>query len=381
MIKLGTVFSGIGAIEHALERMELPYTIEFACDNGERTLKTSIEEIYSAVEGMDDTEKNAYITALYEKERGVNQVEKTYRANYKIHNNLFYQDVRLLDGKKFEDKIDLFVGGSPCQSFSHAGKRKGLDEARGTLFYDYARLVSEIKPKVFIYENVPGMLNHDGGKTWSIISEIFEGLGYHWTYWVLNAKDYGLPQNRRRIFVIGFHENYKEYFGSLLKPAPFPLKVDMTDLLESDVINKYYLPEKGFLRVIDPKHKKHVALNGKIARCQVANQQYNWYGDMRFETEIPQRLLEDERVYKGEYNGDLGVARCLTPRECLRLMGFTDDFNIVVPDQHMYRQAGNSIAVDVLIEIINQILMTGIFENDENQSSQQEPTFENSYNV
>jgi len=364
MIKIGTVFSGIGAIEHALDRLEIPHKIQFACDNGERKLKSSIEEITSAVEGMSDAEKNAYVTALYEKECGDNQVEKTYRANYKIRNDSFYQDVRLLDGRQFEDKIDLFVGGSPCQSFSIAGKREGLDEARGTLFYDYARLVSEIKPKVFIYENVTGMLNHDGKRTWSIISEIFDSLGYHWAPWVLNAKDHGLPQNRRRIFVVGFHDDFKECFNRLVMPNSIPLKEDMITYLETNIDNKYYLPEKGFLRVVDPKHKKHVALNGKIARCQVACQQYNWYGDMRFESEVPQRLLADDRVYKGYYNDAFGVARCLTPRECLRLMGFSDDFKIVVSDQKMYRQVGNSIAVNVLIAIVNQILMTGIFDNN-----------------
>lgn len=364
MIKLGTVFSGIGAIEHALDRLEIPHTVEFACDNGERKLKSSIEDISSAVERMSDAEKNAYITELYEKECGANKAEKTYRANYKICNELFYQDVRLLDGKQFEGKIDLLVGGSPCQSFSIAGKRKGLDEARGTLFYDYARLVSEIKPKVFIYENVTGMLNHDSGRTWSIISEIFDDLGYYWTYYVLNAKDYGIPQNRRRIFVIGFHNDFKNCFDRLVMPTSIPLKEDMTSLLENNINNKYYLPEKGFMRVVDPKHNKHVALNGKIARCQVATQQYNWYGDMRFEVEIPQRLLDDNRVYKGYYNGVFGVARCLTPRECLRLMGFADYFKIVVSDQHMYRQVGNSIAVNVLIAIINQILLTRIFNDD-----------------
>lgn len=366
MIRLGTVFSGIGAIEHALDRLGLPHDIVFACDNGERKLKSKIEKVESAIEGMNNSEKNDYITQLYEKECGINYVEQTYRANYIIKNDSFYQDVRFLDGSQFEGNIDLFVGGSPCQSFSVAGKRGGLDEARGTLFYDYARLVNEIKPKVFIYENVPGMLNHDNGKTWTIISKIFDDLGYHWQHWLLNAKDYGLPQNRRRIFVIGFHKNYKNYFQKLVKPSPIPLEKEMTDYLEEQVDNKYYLPEKGFLRVIDPKHKRHVALNGKIARTQVANQQFNWYGDMRFESVIPERLLHDDRVYKGYYNGVLGVARCLTPRECLRLMGFSDDFIIPenVSDQNMYRQAGNSIAVNVLMEIMKQILETGIFIND-----------------
>lgn len=366
MINLGTVFSGIGAIEHALDRLAIPHKIEFACDNGERKLKSSMEKVLSSIKGMNDSETNEYITQLYEEECGINNVEQTYRTNFSIHNNSFYQDVRFLDGSKYEGLIDLFVGGSPCQSFSVAGKGGGLEEARGTLFYDYARLVSEIKPKVFIYENVPGMLTHDKGRTWDIISKIFDNLGYHWTYWVLNAKDYGLPQNRRRIFVIGFRNNYDDNFNRLRKPNPIQLNIYVDDLLEKSVDNKYYLPEKGFMRVIDPKHKRHVALNGKVGRCQVANQQFNWYGDMRFETDIPKRLIDDDRIYKGYYNGVFGVTRGLTPRECFRLMGFSDEFIIPenVSDQKLYRQSGNSIAVNVLMEIMNQILETGIFNND-----------------
>lgn len=364
-IKIATVFSGIGAIEQALKKEKIKHEIVFACDNGERKLKINENEIKEVIEHMTEQESNEYIQKLYDENCGPNNVEKSYLSNYHLQKEKFFQDARFLNGTNYKEKIDLFVGGSPCQSFSIAGKRKGLDEARGTLFYDYARLVNEIKPKVFIYENVPGMLNHDGGKTWSIISEIFDDLDYHWTYWILNAKDYGLPQNRRRIFAIGFRDDFKEHFEKLNMPQPIPLMEDMTAYLELYIDNKYYLPEKGFLRVINPKHKKHVALNGKVARCQVATQQYNWYGDMRFESEIPQRILDDERIYKGYYNDVFGVARCLTPRECLRLMGFTDDFKIVVPDQHMYRQVGNSIAVNVLTAIMKQILDTGIFDNDE----------------
>lgn len=244
------------------------------------------------------------------------------------------------------------------------GKRKGLDEARGTLFYEYARLVSEIKPKVFIYENVTGMLNHDGGQTWKVISDIFDDLGYCWKYWVLNAKDYGLPQNRRRIFVVGFQKKYESLFLKLSEPPKQKLNSVLSDYLEQDIPNKYYLPEKGFNRVTDPGQKKHVALNGKIARCQVACQQYNWFGDMRFESYIPKRLEEDQRIFKGTFDGVRGVTRCLTPRECLRLMGFDDSFKIIVPDQHMYRQVGNSIAVNVLMEVLKSIINTGIFEED-----------------
>lgn len=363
MIRVGTVFSGIGAVEHALDLIDIDYEIEFACDNGERRLKTDYNTIFEQTQNMTNEERDDYISKLYDKESGINYVKESYLANYEVKEGRFFQDVRLLDGKEFKGQIDLFVGGSPCQSFSVMGKRKGLEEARGTLFYEYARLVQEIEPKVFIYENVTGMLNHDAGRTWKIISGIFDTLGYSWKYWVLNAKDYGLPQNRRRIFVVGFKKGYENFFTKLVEPKKIKLTSDMSAYLEKNVDNKYYLPEKGFIRAINPKEKKHVALNGKIARCQVACQQYNWFGDMRFEESIPQRIKDDDRIYKGVYDGHLGVARCLTPRECLRLMGYADSFKIVVPDIQMYRQVGNSIAVNVMTEVVKSITHTGVFEN------------------
>lgn len=365
MIKLATLFSGIGAVEHALDRLEKPYEIVFACDNGERKLKTSYKKIEEDTKGLSNSEKNTYISALYDKECGVNYVETEYKANYNVAEDRFFQDVKLLDGTEYCGEVDLLVGGSPCQSFSVMGKQGGLEEARGTLFYEYARLVKEIQPKVFIYENVTGMLKHDGGRTWKVITDIFDSLEYKWKYWVLNATDFGLPQNRRRIFVVGFKKEYEEFFDRILDPHKRELDINMTDLLEKDIPNKYYLPEKGFKRVIDPAQKKHVALNGTIARCQVACQQFNWFGDMRFEDNIPERLENDPRVYKGEYNGSRGVARTLTPRECLRLMGYDDNFKIAVPDPHMYRQCGNSIAVNVMMEVVERIMETGIFGGDE----------------
>jgi|GEM_PF-301933 DNA (cytosine-5-)-methyltransferase len=368
MLKLGTVFSGIGAVEHALERLGIQYEIEFACDNGERKLKTSYEDIEKVTRGMTNSERDKYVADLYDKETGINYVEQSYKANYKIDDSKFYQDVKLIDGREYKNKVDLFVGGSPCQSFSVMGKHGGLEEARGTLFYEYARLVEEIQPKVFIYENVTGMLKHDKGHTWEVISNIFDTLGYSWKYWVLNATDFGLPQNRRRIFVVGFRKELSSFFDSIMDPQKIKLKRDMSALLEDNIPNKYYLPEKGFKRVIDPNQKKHVALNGTIARCQVACQQYNWFGDMRLEKDIPNRLEEDERIYKGEYNGKRSVARCLTPRECLRLMGYQDDFKIVVPDPHMYRQCGNSIAVNVMMEVVRQIHLTGVFKEVESDN-------------
>jgi len=323
-INIGTSFSGIGAPEQALKNLGVDEKILFAGD-------------------IDPFCKQSFF------------------ANYQIKETDWHSDVRAFSAVKFADKLDLFVGGSPCQSFSIMGKRKGLEEARGTLFYEYARIVSEAKPKVFIFENVPGMLNHDEGRTWKIIAGIFDTLGYNWKLWILNARDFGLPQNRRRIFVVGFRKDYKKWFDKLEEPKKMELKLDMNAILEKNVPNKYYLPVKGFNRVIDPKQSKHVALNGKVARCQVACQQYNWFGDMRFEDNIPKRIEDDPRIYKGEYKGVRGVARTLTPRECLRLMGFPDDFKIVVNDTQAYRQAGNSMAVNVMEKVIDSIVKTGVF--------------------
>ena len=140
-------------------------------------------------------------------------------ANYQIENNAWYEDVRFLDGKQYNGSVDLFCGGSPCQSFSTYGKKKGLEDARGTLFYDYARLIKEISPKVFIYENVKGLLTHDKGRTWEIIKNIFKKLNYKIYPKVLDAQHFGLPQMRERIFVVGIRNDIANYFFSAHWPV------------------------------------------------------------------------------------------------------------------------------------------------------------------
>ena len=178
MLKLATVFSGIGAIEQALKQMEIPYEIVFACDNGERYLDIEYDEINESVKDLKDREKQIKISELYDNTGKINNVKKSYFANYDISEDRWYEDIRFLDGNKYNGKIDLLVGGSPCQSFSTFGKRRGLEDTRGTLFYDYARIIKEAQPKVFIFENVTGLLNHDKGKTWEVIKEVFESLNY-----------------------------------------------------------------------------------------------------------------------------------------------------------------------------------------------------------
>lgn len=370
MLRLATLFSGIGAIEQALKEMNINYKIEFACDNGERELKQSREEIEEKIKDMNPQEKKEFIDKLYLDTGKENLMEKSYKANYEINDADFYQDVRFLDGKKYKNEIDLLVGGSPCQSFSVNGKRGGFEDTRGTLFYEYARIVNEIQPKVFIFENVKGMLTHDDGKTWNTIKNTFEQLNYKIFIKnengkespILNAMDYGIPQNRQRLFVVGFRENI-ELKNNFVFPAKIELKTKISNYLDEFVDAKYYLGQKGFEFVTT--HPSRAQVGCDVMRCQKANQQFNWNGDFIFEDydKIKNNKEILKKAYVSTWNNKKGVIRKFTPRECLRLMGFKDDFKIVVNDQNMYRQSGNSIVVNVLMCIVEQIIATGVWDD------------------
>ena len=370
MIRLATVFSGIGAIESALKYDGFDYNLVFACDNGERELNLSYDEIDKIVAGKSETEKQAIINRLYNETGKDNLVEETYFANYDISKSQWYQDIKYLDGNLFKNKIDLFVGGSPCQSFSCNGKRAGLNDIRGTLFYEYCRIINESRPKVFIYENVRGMLNHDKCKTWEIVKSIFHQLDYD-VYInsengkespILNAKDYGIPQNRERLYVVGFRKDLN--VKNFVFPTKEELKNTVNDYLDDKVDAKYYLGEKGFKFVTT--HPSRARVGCKVMGCQKANQQFNWNGDFIFEplSKVENRKDVLDRAYIGEWNGVKGVCRKYTPRECLRLMGYKDDFKIVQKDDVMYRQSGNSIVVNVLMRLLDSIKDTGVWTND-----------------
>lgn len=286
MIKLGTVFSGIGAIEQALERMKIKTEIIFACDNGGVELNLDYDKEIKNIKLLKNIkEKKKYVEDLYKKNtRKKNFVKESYLANYKVKNDNFFEDVKLLDGLDFRNEIDLFVGGSPCQSFSVIGSQGGFDDTRGTLFYEYARLVKEIQPKVFIYENVYGLLGHDKGKTWEIMQQVFSELGYHYKYKVLDARNYGIPQGRRRVFVVGFKN--KKSFDKFEFPNEIELEYTMQDFLEENLavgslqnidgklikINnlkgqpdiKYYLSEKLKKYCLSPGTKNFMHKNAKI---------------------------------------------------------------------------------------------------------------------
>lgn len=384
MIKLGTLFSGIGAVEQALIRMGIEYEIEFACDNGDIDIDLDIEKEKTKVFNMKTKkEKKQYVDDLYKSHsRKQNYVKQSYLANYDINEEDFYADVRLLDGKEYSGKIDILVGGSPCQSFSSVGFRGGLDDVRGTLFYEYARIVQETQPKVFIYENVRGLTTHDDGKTWEKMKKIFtDTLHYKITEpQILNAADYGIPQNRRRLFVVGIREDIKS------KDFVYPKKIGidnlpffMQDILEDNC--KYdekklnYDFDKKSGKIVVKKEKGKVdskyTLTPKVRDYCLKSGTKNFKTSIQTDLPIARTLLRtmtqhhragvDNYITISEKNGEKNI-RSLTERECLRLMGYPDSFKIVVSKQQMLKQAGNSIVVDVMMAVLKEIFDTGAID-------------------
>lgn len=363
MLKLGTVFSGIGAIEQALKRMNINHEIEFACDNGDIDVEIDYDNELKKIRKMKTIkEKKEYANNIYKlNSRKTNFVEISYKANYEIKDDNFFYDVNLLDGTDFKNKIDLFVGGSPCQSFSVIGSRGGFEDARGTLFYEYARLVREIQPKVFIYENVYGVLTHDKGNTWKVMQNIFNKLGYHYKWQILNAKDYGIPQGRRRLYVVGFKN--KEDYNKFEFPKPTKLKYTMQDFL---VDNTKYgnLISKNTKLIITKKNGEQVEekyfLSDKLKKYVLSPGTKNFmHPEAEINLPIARALLSTQgnthRASVNNYVITNGKIRALTVRETHRLMGFPDDYKIVVSKAQAYKQSGNSIVVDVLIAILNEI--------------------------
>ena len=401
-LRVGTLFSGIGAFEEALKQLKIPHKIVFACDNGEIELiplddvkeRKEYIDLTRRIRNLDETEKlrllelkdkvnnrieeirkkcfgitsrlarNKYIDSIYQKYEGdrTNWMKISYLANNPhLPKRDFHTDVRFLKGSDYLDKVDIIVGGSPCQSFSTYGKKMGLEDTRGTLFYDYARIIKECQPKIFIYENVLGLLTHDKKRTWQTMLQIWESLGYVLQFDTLNAADYNFPQLRQRLFLIGFRKDI------YTKDYKFPDHLDLThkssEYLEKGPIeDKYYLGKKGFEWITTVEKNQHRSrVNQDVIGCQTANQQDNWIGDLRIERPQPHHYT-DERIHIGKYVFDSekgpedAVGRKMTPRECLNLMGFSNKFKIVVKDGIAYRQAGNSIVVPVLMELVKSII-------------------------
>lgn len=414
-MKLATVFSGIGAIEQALHRMGIDYEIVFACDNGDvelnllegkeleeytklkklrskKQLKSQedidrleelgkkenqiAEDIRSKIQLMPKKiDKKKYVDELYKKRsRQTNFVKTAYLANYGHLLNLedFHLDIRFLDATDYADAgIDLLVGGSPCQAFSAVGAQYGLTDTRGTLFYEFARIINETQPRVFIYENVRGLTTHDNGHTWEVMKSVFkDDLNYRISEpQILNASDYGIPQSRRRIFVIGIREDIE--CGDFVYPKPVPLKYTMQDFLEDNCAFGHfnYNPTDGELIVekVPGKPDKKFTLTPAVQKYVLAGGTSNYKTSTETDLPIARTLMkmmtQHHRAGVDNYitvSKSPLVLRQLSDREALRLMGFPDDFKIAVSSMQTLRQAGNSIVVDVLMAIVREIIKSKV---------------------
>ena len=289
-LRVGTLFSGIGAPEWALKRMGIPFETLFACDNGDINIKYDIKEKFAEMlefaKDKDDPvlAKKQFVDDLYASKKKKNFVKISYLANHDIDENRFYQDVCLLDGTDFRGEIDLLVGGSPCQAFSMAGYRRGFDDHRGQLFFEFCRIVDEVQPKVFLWENVKGVLSHDKGKTWEVIQQSFKDLGYKIFWKVLNAKDYGIPQSRNRLFVLGFLDQSIEYEF----PSPVPLTTVMKDYLDGFANSRFNLDNlENTHEVVEVDDKYFLSDKAKDSVLSVGT---NYFGKPEIDVEIANTL-------------------------------------------------------------------------------------------
>src|SRR5574344_1282917 len=263
-------------------------------------------------------------------------------------------DITKINEKEIPDH-DILVGGFPCQAFSIAGKRGGFNDTRGTLFFDVARIIKEKQPKAFFLENVKGLTNHRGGKTLATILNVLrEDLGYVVPEpQIMNAKNFGVPQNRERIFIVGFRAD----LGITAEDFEYPEATDTTkcikDIMEKDIVYaKYYLSTKYLECLENHKQRNEAKGNGFGYEIKDVNgisntivtggmgRERNLIVDPRLKDFTPVTHIQGEVNRKG--------IRKMTPREWARLQGFPDNFKIEVADVRAYKQCGNSVAIPAI---------------------------------
>lgn len=279
------------------------------------------------------------------------QAKKTYYLNYGEYP---FGDITKEETKKFiPDDFDVLCAGFPCQAFSIAGKRGGFEDTRGTLFFEVAEIIRRKNPKAIFLENVKGLTNHDKGKTLNTILNVLRNdLGYYVPDpQIINAKDFGVPQNRERIFIVGFRSDLR--VDSFDYPKPTGKKVSFEDIKEKYAVSvKYYLSDTYLNTLVNHKKRHENKGNGFgfeiIPDSGIANAVV--CGGMGRERNLvyDKRLIDFTPVtkIKGEVNRQ-GI-RKMTPREWARLQGYPDNFKIEVADASAYKQFGNSVAVPAI---------------------------------
>ena len=262
---------------------------------------------------------------------------ETYYANF---GEIPHGDITQIDEKSIPP-FDILLAGFPCQAFSVAGHRKGFEDTRGTLFFDVMRIAAHHKPKVVFLENVKGLVGHDKGKTFKVILETLKELGYSVKYQILNSKDFGVPQNRERIYIVGFLDNEVELeFPKLIEKC-----VKVGDILEDKVDEKYTISDKLWAGHQRRKIEHKAKGNGFGYSMFNENSTYTSTISARYYKDGSEILIEQQNQNP----------RKLSPREAGRLQGFPNSFNIKVSDVQAYKQFGNSVSVPVIEAISKNI--------------------------
>ena len=260
-------------------------------------------------------------------------------------------DITKIDSKDIPD-FDILCGGFPCQSFSIAGKWLGFEDSRGTMFFEVARILKEKKPKAFILENVKGITNHDGGKTLKTILDILDDLDYTYVNKVINAKDVGIPQNRERWYCVGIRKDLNIKLNpDMIFPTEQTNFFSYDDIIDVNNIYKEYKIsdicenniQKHIDKVKEKKSKYTLAYEIRPSRCQ-------------FKTDGISPCLT-AKMGTGGNNVPVVVElnRKLTEKECLKLMGYPEDYKIGNGSQ-AYKQIGNSVVVPVLEQISKSLV-------------------------
>lgn len=299
-----------------------------------------------------------------------NEAKRTYKANF---GETPFGDITKEETKQYiPDGFDVLCAGFPCQAFSIAGRRGGFDDTRGTLFFDVAEIIKRKQPRAIFLENVKGLRNHDRGKTLATILNVLrEDLGYFVPEpQIINAKDFGVPQNRERIFIVGFHTSLK--INKFNYPKPLDKKVTFADVKEEKIpATKYYLSTQ-YLSTLENHKVRHeskgngfgyqIIEDNEIANavvCGGMGRERNLVYDHRITDFTPTTHI------KGVVNRE-GI-RKMTPREWARLQGFPDTFIIPVADASAYKQFGNSVAVPAIQATANEILKLISIKNNDNR--------------
>ena len=319
-------------------------------------MKFSFIDLFAGIGGFrTGFEKNGF-KCLFSSEID-EHAQEMYELNY---GDKPFCDITQIDEQKIPNH-DVLLAGFPCQPFSIAGEKKGFNDTRGTLFFDIERILKAKKPKAVILENVKHFKSHDSGNTLKVVLNALNELGYATSWSVLNAKDFGVPQNRERTIIIGSLNGVRFDFVKLDKKPPIFIK----DILEKEIEEFEYLDEEEYTLIDNPKRQQSglifVGYRNKNIRTKGTRENTNHLSRVHKQ---PNRIYSSDGTHptlsSGESAGRYFIhhnnrVRKLTLRECYRLMGFDDDFKFVGSKAKLYNRVGNSIVIPMVEEIAKEI--------------------------